>query len=163
MYKFYSTLLICLSSSSAFAVCHSDTHKQFDFWIGDWDVYTQQGQLVGRNIITKTVNDCVLQENYKNPSDYAGQSINIFDQSTGNWHQTWVDNGGALLSLNGGFDGVPMILLGDGTNQQGAPIKHRITWTPAADSSVRQHWQTSTDSGVNWTTAFDGKYVKRKH
>lgn len=162
MHKFLATLLICLSNSAAFAVCNSEGHKQFDFWLGDWDVYTQQGQLAGRNTITKILNGCVLQENYKTPTGYAGQSFNIFDESTGKWHQTWVDNGGVLLSLDGDFDGKSMVLEGKGIDQQGKPIKHRITWKRAADSSVRQHWQTSTDSGANWTTVFDGKYVKRK-
>ncbi len=36
-----------------------------------------------------------------------------------------------------------------------------ITWTPNADGSVRQHWETSED-GKTWKTAFDGLYTPRK-
>ena len=31
---------------------------------------------------------------------------------------------------------------------------------PNEDGSVRQHWQSSTDDGANWTDVFDGLYVK---
>ena len=36
--------------------------------------------------------------------------------------------------------------------------RERITWTPNADGSVRQHWETSTDDGKTWKTSFDGLY-----
>lgn len=38
----------------------------------------------------------------------------------------------------------------------GRPRTERITWTPNADGTVRQHWEQSTDGGKTWTTAFDG-------
>ena len=162
MYKIVAVLGMWAISFWTLAVCQTENHKQFDFWLGDWDVYTQQGQLAGQNSITKQLNGCVLQEVYRTPSNYAGQSINIYDAASGQWHQTWVDNGGFLLSLNGSFVNGSMILEGSGKDQKGAPIKHRITWTLAADQSVRQHWQSSSDDGTNWTTVFDGKYVKQK-
>ena len=34
----------------------------------------------------------------------------------------------------------------------------RITWTPAADGSVTQHWETSEDGGTTWATGFMGVY-----
>ena len=40
-----------------------------------------------------------------------------------------------------------------------AGVRHRISWTPNPDGSVRQHWETSTD-GAAWTTAFDGRYLR---
>jgi hypothetical protein len=38
-------------------------------------------------------------------------------------------------------------------------VQHRISWTPNDDGSVRQHWESSTD-GEEWTTLFDGLYVR---
>ena len=34
--------------------------------------------------------------------------------------------------------------------------KNRVTWTPESPNLVRQHWETSTDLGKTWTTAFEG-------
>ena len=66
------------------------------------------------------------------------------------WHQTWVDTDGLLLTLEGRWNGKSMVLEG---------AKQRITWTPNADGSVRQLWETEDAKGA-WTIVFDGKYTK---
>ncbi|GAC16408.1 hypothetical protein [Aliiglaciecola lipolytica] len=154
--------IISILSFSGFAACDSPAHKQFDFWLGTWDVYSTQNKLVGVNKITSQLNGCILKEDYTTPSGYQGQSFNIYDSNNQQWHQTWVDNSGLLLSLNGSFDGHSMILEGPGKSTKGDNIVHRITWTASADNNVRQHWESSQDNGKSWTTLFDGKYVKRK-
>ena len=56
-----------------------------------------------------------------------------------------------------------MVLRGtqDVANAKTGLTQHeRITWTPNADGSVRQRWETSTDDGKTWTVAFDGIYRK---
>lgn len=157
-------LLLSLFSSGVYAQvpCENSIYRQFDFWVGEWDVYSAQGQVAGKNSITKQLGDCILKEDYSTPSGYTGQSFNIYDRITGKWHQTWVDNTGLLLSLYGQLEGKSMVLQGKGKNQQGQDIQHRITWTPVPDGSVRQHWESSADEGKSWDTLFDGKYVKRK-
>ncbi|MEP6609607.1 MAG: hypothetical protein ABJA83_13125 [Burkholderiaceae bacterium] len=52
------------------------------------------------------------------------------------------------------------MVLQSGGNAADGPL-HRITWTPLADKSVRQLWQTQPKAGTYWTTMFDGKYVPR--
>lgn len=137
--------------------CQSPDHRQFDFWQGEWQVEAQ-GKIAGTNTITVELNSCVLHEHYVTPSGYEGNSYNIFDQQTRLWHQTWVDNSGLLLQLKGQWNGQSMILSGKGKNATGDDVTHMITWTPAKDGTVRQHWQISTDDGNQWNTAFDGTY-----
>ncbi|CAN5170593.1 hypothetical protein BH11PSE14_BH11PSE14_24070 [soil metagenome] len=43
-------------------------------------------------------------------------------------------------------------------DKTGVVQRERITWTPNADGSVRQFWESSSDDGKRWTTAFDGLY-----
>jgi hypothetical protein len=38
-------------------------------------------------------------------------------------------------------------------------LKQRITWTPNADGSVRQLWETADSKGA-WSVVFDGTYTK---
>ncbi len=45
---------------------------------------------------------------------------------------------------------------------EGGEVLDRITWTPAEDGTVRQHWEQSSDGGVRWATVFDGRYVRRE-
>jgi hypothetical protein len=141
--------------------CTAAQHRQFDFWIGDWNVYGPRGKLAGRNTITRVYGGCVIREHYVGARGYTGGSLNIYDGSRDRWHQTWVDNGGLLLELDGGFRDGKMVLEGETLDSTGAVQKQRITWEPLQGGKVRQHWQQSTDGGSSWTTLFDGTYTKR--
>jgi hypothetical protein len=101
----------------------------------------------------------VLHERYDTGRGYRGESLNTYDAARKTWHQTWVDNAGTLLLLEGGLRDGSMVLEG----QTGAADKltqHRIRWTPRADGSVHQHWE-STDTDGRWKTLFDGIYTRR--
>jgi hypothetical protein len=142
--------------------CTSSEHRQFDFWIGVWDVYNPQGQQIGVNRIDSVLSGCVLEEHWESlRSANRGTSYNIYDRRTGRWHQSWVDNGGSLLLLNGALHDGRMVLSGATAGRDGAETLNRITWTPVATDSVRQLWETSSDGGGTWSVAFDGMYVKR--
>jgi hypothetical protein len=52
-----------------------------------------------------------------------------------------------------------MVLSGQRPGRDGGMVTNRISWTPAADGSVRQLWEISRD-GETWETVFDGHYVK---
>ncbi len=106
------------------------------------------------------MNGCVIKESYSTPTGYHGESFNIYDKATNQWHQTWVDNNGMLLNLWGQLKSNSMVLTGTGKNQQGQEVRHKITWTPLVNGSVRQHWQMSQDHGVTWQTLFDGNYTQ---
>jgi len=136
--------------------CAGAEHRQFDFWIGDWDVATADGVLRGRNVVEPIEGGCALRETYTTGRGYSGTSLNFYDAARGRWHQTWIDNQGAPLHLEGALEGNRMVLrsAANGTLQ-------RITWSPLADGRVRQHWESSADGGASWTTAFDGYYRRR--
>lgn len=161
LYVLLLPILLGMSPSSV-AACDLQKNRQFDFWLGNWEVIAA-GKVVGQNRITKELGGCVLHESYSTPSGYAGESFNMYDQVTDQWHQSWVDNSGLLLTLNGQFDGKSMQLSGTGKNAKGQAVIHRITWTPKEDKSVRQHWQVSSDGGESWITAFDGTYIKQNN
>lgn len=139
--------------------CADAAYRQFDFWVGTWDVFKPDGSLAGRNRIEKRYDGCSLHEQYGTPAGYRGESLNTYDAGRKLWHQTWVDNGGTLLLLEGSLRAGSMQMEGTTTAADGKVTRHRITWTPNPDGSVRQHWQ-STDAGGKWSTVFDGRYVR---
>ena len=110
--------------------------------------------------IEREYGGCVLHERYDTGRGYRGESLNAWDPGRQVWHQTWVDSGGTLLLLEGGLKDGSMVMEGATTGKGGRVTKHRITWTPSADGSVRQHWE-STDAEGKWATAFDGRYTKK--
>ena len=142
------------------AACGGPEHKAFDFWIGEWNVHAANGKLAGTNSIKREIGGCVLHERYDTGRGYAGESFNIYDARRELWHQTWVDTGGLLLLLEGGVRDGKMVLDGQTMGVDGQSTRHRITWTPHADGSVRQLWE-STGIGGEWTVAFDGKYTRK--
>lgn len=162
------------------APCTAPEHREFDFWIGEWTVYqagsttagaanssaggaaagTNTGTVAGTNSITREMGGCVLHERYRTPNGYTGESFNIYDASRKRWHQTWVDSGGVLLVLEGGLTDGRMVLSGQTTGADGTVTTQRISWTPNADGTVRQLWESSKGNGA-WTVAFDGVYVRK--
>lgn len=143
------------------APCASAEHRQFDFWLGEWEVFGVDGKRVGTNTIASAYGGCVLHEQYATPRGYSGASFNIYDAGRDTWHQTWVDNTGTLLQLDGGLVDGRMVLAGEAAGAGGSTTRHRITWTPNPDGSVRQFWE-STNAAGEWTVAFDGRYVRSK-
>ena len=144
--------------ASAPPPCSGAEHRQFDFWLGDWDVEAN-GRIAGRNRITRLFGDCGVREEYVGArGGYVGSSFNLWDASRGVWHQTWVDNQGLLLLIEGRFEGGRMVLSGRLSDGAGGSSLERITWTPSADGTLRQHWESSKDDGASWTTVFDGLY-----
>jgi hypothetical protein len=142
--------------------CADDAHHQFDFWVGTWEVTNAQGNFVGSNEISSILGGCVLLEEWQSVGPYSGKSLNIYDAANDKWHQTWVDNGGLLLELDGKLVDGNMVMQGRRPGQDGAEVLHRITWEPLQDGDVRQTWDTSADEGKTWTTQFDGLYTPKE-
>jgi len=148
-----------MSAASA-TPCDDSQHRAFDFWIGEWQVKTPDGKVAGVNRIEREYGGCVLHERYDTGRGYSGESLNIYDAGRKVWHQTWVDTSGTLLVLEGGIREGKMVLEGQTVAADNQVTKHRISWTPNQDGSVRQLWE-STDAKGGWVTAFDGRYTRK--
>jgi hypothetical protein len=141
--------------------CTSPESRQFDFWVGRWDVsFTAHlDKIVAHSLIEKLYAGCAIRENW---SPLAGQqdggSLSSFVPADPGWRQTWVDSGGATASFKGGWNGQAMVLTGLWP-QPGHPNRiTRMTYTPGADGSVRQFGETSDDGGATWAPSFDFTY-----
>lgn len=149
-----------LAADPAPKPCATPEHRQFDFWIGQWNV-TEAGQAAGRNDIQLILGGCVLLENWTGSEGGAGKSLNWYDRVDGLWHQQWVDAAGGGLSLAGKFaDGVMRL---EGTRPATAKqpaMRHRITWTPLPDGKVRQLWESAPVGKDEWSKQFDGTYER---
>jgi hypothetical protein len=142
------------------APCAAEEYRQFDFWLGSWEVTTPDGNVAGTNAIKSILNGCVLHESWRGRGGMTGTSYNTYDPSAGTWHQTWVDDRGGFLLLSGGLEEGSMVLQGEMVDDEG-PVTHRITWTPVAAGQVRQLWEASRDGGGTWSVVFDGKYARK--
>lgn len=156
-------LFLCGSAQAAAppTACTAPQYAQFDFWLGEWEV-SAADKLAGHNRIIKDLGSCVLYESWSGAGGVAGHSFSIYDNSRQRWHQTWVDNSGGLLLLDGGMVGASMVLEGTQAGEKpGTTTRERITWTPLSDGSVRQLWEYSADNGKTWAPRFDGHYRRQ--
>lgn len=142
--------------------CAAAEYRQFDFWLGMWDVYVPGATapiFAGTNVVERELDGCVVEENW---TDIArGRSINAYDASDGKWHQHWVYAGGgpsSVLILDGGSPGIgALAMAGTRLGLSNAVVRDSITWTAITPDSVRQHWVTSVNGG-SFFTSFDGRY-----
>lgn len=150
--------------------CSGPQYKEFDFWLGDWEVRNAAGQLLGHNRIIKRHGGCVVVEEWESAAGGSGSSFNFYDQPTKQWHQFWVDASGTNW-LSSDKQGNPVTLRGglrDGTmvfsshpDTLPAIGLTRLTFRPLPDGRVRQTFEGSTDGGKTWTVSFDGFYKKK--
>ncbi|HSM37178.1 MAG TPA: hypothetical protein VK837_12320 [Longimicrobiales bacterium] len=125
--------------------CQDAEHRQFDFWVGDWNVFNTSDVPSGTNFVTLELDGCLVQEHWTaNFNGSQGQSLNTYDAETGLWYQSWVSQSpfGALRT-DGGLVGDEMILTDDdriGFLSDGSttPLEDEWIWTPEGPDQVRQ-------------------------
>jgi len=140
--------------------CYDPAFRQFDFWLGDWQVYDAKGKLAGSNRVEKLLDGCALQENWMGARGIGGTSLNFYDAARQKWHQTWISAFGPLY-LEGGLVEGEMVLRGERPDQSGQKVLHEIRWTPLKDGRVKQHWRSSADNGKTWKDVFVGFYQRK--
>ena len=166
--RYFVALAVAVVASAVSAQpardCTAAEYRQFDFWIGEWEVVQGSGKPAGTNRITSIHGGCALHEDWRGAGGFTGSSLNIYDRERKRWHQTWVDSSGGRLRLEGAFADGSMTMAGT-TVEAGPPEKRtlqRIRWTPQPDGRVRQLWEASENDGKDWKVVFDGWYSKRR-
>ena len=136
--------------------------REFDFWVGEWDVHDADGNFVGENSITRAERGCVLIEEWRGAKGSTGISMNYLDRIRDEWVQIWHAAAGYQLEIRGGLTDEGMLLTGKvhyiGSGQTAA---FRGLWTPLPDGRVRQYFEQSADDGATWQPWFEGFYSRK--
>jgi hypothetical protein len=143
-------------NAAAAASCTAPEYRQFDFWIGDWNVFDfgNLTTMVARVRVDRILDGCVLREDYRGSDGKKGQSFSIFDESTKVWRQSWVTNRGEWLQLEGELQAGEMILRAVDRTADRREKLIRGVWKPDR-GGVRETAVTSTDGGKTWKPWFD--------
>ncbi|MBT8405000.1 MAG: hypothetical protein KJP18_14150 [Gemmatimonadetes bacterium] len=146
--------------------CRDDgASREFDFWIGTWDVYVQ-GQQAGTNVVEPMLGGCALLENWTNVRGREGKSFNWVDRvtfRTPRWRQMWVDDSGNTLDYyDGHYDDGAMRFTGHTFSPAGDSIPQKLVFYDVHPDTVRQVFEQSNDEGESWVVTFDGLYVRRR-
>jgi hypothetical protein len=137
----------------------SPEKRQFDFWLGDWNLTWGDGQ-TGTNRIEALWNGEVIQENFDGqPSmELKGMSVSTYDPALGKWRQTWVDSDGSYIDLTGEFNNNQMILYTT-RKIEDAMVQFKMIFYNIAHDSFDWSWERSTD-GQNWTPSWQIHYER---
>ena len=165
-FLFFASTLFAQTSAPA-NPCAAPQQKQFDFWVGEWDL-TWPGQNAGEtghgtNTIKRILDDCIVQENFTSldASHMRGTSVSVFEPKSGHWKQTWVDNQGGYLDFAGDFKDGQMILQREFARPDGVRVIQRMVWKNISPSEFDWSWEASTDGGKTWQVNWPIHY-KRK-
>jgi len=167
MYKTSLIFFVCLlyytnAPAQSDCTCCTSHHAQFDFWLGEWEVFDTYGKKLGENKIIKLEKGCLISEQWQGSSGITGRSYNFFDAADSTWNQLWVDSQGNNLQLKGSASENQMILESKPSkNKAGQWIKNRITWTYNPDDTVTQLWELVDKSDKVQQVAFRGIYKKK--
>lgn len=150
-------------SVQAYPCAHQDAFRDFDFWIGEWDVHLANGTLAGSNVIKAVERGCALTEHWTSVNGGTGMSINYLDKASGEWVQVWNSESGSQIVIRGGMTDDGMALEGYiHYISNGTTAAFRGLWTPLADGRVRQFFEQSNDGGETWAPWFEGLYSRKR-
>ncbi len=161
-------LLIIAQSGIAQLPCSKPEFRQFDFWVGEWEAFSPNGNKSGDSKISIIIDSCVILEEWTGTINqgitYKGKSFNSYNVATKQWQQTWTDNTGNTTEfLRGeGSDGKIVYYADRVTDAKGNIFKRRLTFTKLDNDKVRQFGEMSTDGGTTWKVEYDLEYRRKK-
>jgi tetratricopeptide (TPR) repeat protein len=144
---------------------YAPENRQFDFWIGEWNVVTTAGNMTaGKSHIEKILNDCVIFENWSSATPpYQGKSFNTYNTSLKRWEQFWADNSQGMIYFYGSLkDGIMDFWTDAIPQSDGKLLKGHLQFIPLGPDKVRQFSQGSNDEGKTWFVEYDFTYNRVK-
>lgn len=152
------------------AGCSSAAQRQFDFWLGEWDVSPSLASanavppiLIAESSISQHAQGCVMLEHWRPFRSGHGHSINFFDSAAGLWRQTYADASGTHTIFEGrlGDDGI-MRLNNLGPPPAGSPAgQRRMSFQPLDANTVRQWGEVMDARTGTWSTEWEFTYRRR--
>jgi hypothetical protein len=161
--------LFAQNSADAFPCMRDKKLREFDFWLGDWNVYKNGTDImVGESKIELASGGCMVLENWtaKGPAPHNGKSMNYVNPATGRWEQLWIGSGGINVNnpqkfVNGEYSDNALRFTFEQVSPTGAKQIGRFIFFNIGPNEVRQFNEVSNDNGKTWTTVYDFTY-KRK-
>jgi hypothetical protein len=143
------------------------TARDFDFWLGRWDVRNRRlrRRLAGSDdweefdatVVARPILDGLGNEDeFRTDHDggFVGMSFRFFDRDERRWSIYWADSrrpGELDPPVFGGFDGDVGVFEGEDV-LRGRPILVRFTWSRVTTETPRWEQAFSDDGGRTWET-----------
>lgn len=155
--------------------CQGAHYREFDFWIGDWDLTNLRLQQDGSWLDAGSGTDRVfpvaggcgiveLWDGYLGQNHIRGFSVRTYIPATGKWQLVlnWPQqNGGGFGSLEGEFTHGRGDFYTDFTGTDGTTGLTRYSFADVGHDTFRWNDGTSLDNGQTWRTAWITEFSRR--
>lgn len=163
------------------AACDAPEHRQFDFWLGTWDVDQRiraadgsYKTFTGRDTVMRALDGCAVVERWHGtveffwddmtqPERMAGLSVRAFDPDSGVWNIHWMDTRSPSFGepFTGRFkDGRGVFTL-ERTQADGTETISRITFDGIEEDSFDWELAISRDDGETWMVLWAAEFRRR--
>ena len=147
------------------AGCASPESRQFDFWIGEWDVFlTGEDMVVGEATVTSLDQGCSMLEDFRPFQGGHGHGLFGYDSVIHKWRQTFLDATGVYGVAQGSFsNGVMSFEITEPPPPPRFPadMQRRINFQ-ATDADAVHQWGERLDPATHtWVKFFDLTFRRR--
>jgi hypothetical protein len=145
--------------------CTTPEHRQFDFWVGEWDVSPtgNAAVVVAESTISMHDQGCVIMEYWRPFRGAHGHSLNMYDTADQKWHQTWMAASGLRSEYAGTFQNGGLYLDAltplPGTTPANARV--RMNYQAIDANTVRQWGDQYDEATQTWNVTWDLTYRRR--
>jgi hypothetical protein len=161
--------------------CPGPTHRQFDFWLGDWEIRQELLQrdgswieLPARTTVRRVAGACALTEEWRGDvlffwegmdaaAPLEGLSVRAFDPKARLWRIWWMDSRRPDFGrpFEGRFERDEGVFLREEVGADGAPYLTRIRFHGISVDSVRWELAISRDAGSSWSPLWRMQFRRR--
>lgn len=138
--------------------CRAPAYHTLDFWVGSWTVSWEGGS--GTNVIAKTHGGCIVQETFSSP-ELKGMSLSMYDNTAGEWRQTWMDDQGSYFDFHGRKAGSDYIFHSIPDSKK-PNHQLRMRFTDIQPDALTWLWQKTMDGGQTWQEMWRISYSRSK-
>ena len=152
-----------LAQAEAAGCAASAETRQFDYWLGDWNVGGPGASSNSKSTVALTLDKCVFVETWDGGRGHAGQNVFGYSPDDHTWYGMFADNHGRVHIFTQGTvsDGTAEFR-GPSRGQNGEAVLNRVKIVRVAVDKVEQTWEKSSDNGGTWNVVFRGEYSRMR-
>jgi hypothetical protein len=119
--------------------CDGPAAHRLDFWLGEWEVRDPAGRLEGRNVVTRALRGCAIEERWTDAGGSKGESLFWLDPATRLWRQTWVTESGTTKEKIEKAGGAAIVFEGERDRTILTPIAGGVS--QVIETRAGQRWE----------------------
>lgn len=134
--------------------------RQFDFWLGTWDVLSEPNVTATDSVSTYGLGGGIaVLQSLTATNGYQSSSVAMYHVQRRFWNLLWLDSNGVVMDLSGGIKLGTMVLEGTITDPNtGLDARARMSFNRISDRQFDQVVEVSQDNGETWTVRSTNHY-----